>query len=242
MTDKKKRVRKVFLKRLNHRRGNLKASVSELPTFRIMRGQECRDDPCSVLQELAAQNYGPLSALPVSLLRSWYEKNTSIFRIAVTSENSVVGYISSLPLRLNIFNQTIDADFHESIITAEDIDTSLCSSDGGVFISSIAVASEYQKWSPASLLLRLALIKDLISECSVENQTVRISAQALSVKGEACMRSLGMKARGFTTAGWRVYYGKLGRADLYNLQGELQRKIATRFKHPGGPAISNEHN
>jgi len=204
--------------------------VSDLPTIRILRGHECRDDPCSALQELAAQNYGSSSALPVSLLRSWYETNASIFRIAVTSKNSVVGYVSTLPLRLNAFNRTIDPDFQERVITAEDIDTALCSADGGFFLSSIAVAPEYQKQSPASLLLRLALIEDLINECSAENQMVRISAQALSVKGEACMRSLGMKARGFTTTGWRVYYGTLSRAALYSIQGELQRKIATRFK------------
>jgi ribosomal protein S18 acetylase RimI-like enzyme len=200
-----------------------------------LRGNECRDDPCSALQEVAAQNYGPSTALPVSFLRTWYEKNPSIFRIAVASNNSVVGYISTLPLRLNVFNRTIDPDFQESVITVEDIDTSLCPSDGGVFLSSIAVAPEYQKQSPASLLLRLALIEDLIRECSAENQTVRISAQALSVKGEACMRSLGMKTRGFTTAGWRVYHGKLDRAALYSLQGELQRKFATRFKKAGAP-------
>ena len=214
--------------------------MNDSPTMRILRGNECRDDPCSALQELAAQNYGPSTALPVSFLRTWYEKNASIFRIAVTSENSVVGYISTLPLRLKLFNRTIDNDFQESIITAEDINTSLCSSNGGIFLSSIAVAPEYQKWSPASLLLRLTLIEDLINECSTENQTVRISAQALSVKGEACMRSLGMKARGFTTAGWRIYYGKLDRAALYSLQRELQRKFAARFKQAGDPDISNE--
>lgn len=213
--------------------------MSDLPTIRILRGQECRDDPCSALQDLAVQNYGSSSALPVSLLRSWYEKNPSIFRIAVTSENSVVGYISTLPLRLNIFNRTIDPDFQETIITTEDIHTSLCPSDGGVFLSSIAVAPEYQKQSPASLLLRLALIEDLIRECSVENQTIRISAQALSVKGEACMRSLGMKARGFTTAGWRVYYGKLDRAALYSLQRELQRKFAARSNKLEIPTSQN---
>ena len=214
--------------------------MSDSPTIRILRGHECKDDPCSALQELAAQNYGPSTALPVSLLRSWYEKNASIFRIAVTSENSVIGYISTLPLRLNIFNRTSDPDFQEMFITVEEIDTSLCPPDGGVFLSSITVAPEYQKWSPTSLLLRLALIEDLIRECIAENQTVRISAQALSVKGEACMRSLGMKARGFTTAGWRVYYGKLDRAALYSLQGELQRKFAARFKQAEGPDISNE--
>jgi hypothetical protein len=141
---------------------------------------------------------------------------------------------------LKLFNRTIDPDFQESIIIAEDINTSLCSSNSGVFLSSIAVAPEYQKQSPASLLLRLALIEDLIRECSAENQTVRISAQALSVKGEACMRSLGMKARGFTTAGWRVYYGKLDRAALYSLQRELQRKFTARFKQAEGPDIRNE--
>ena len=226
--------------RLNCGNLHLGVSVSDSPAIRILRGHECRDDPCSALQEIAAQNYGPSTALPVSFLRTWYEKNASIFRIAVTTDNSVAGYISTLPLRLNMFNRTIDPDFQESIITAEDINTSLCPSDGGVFLSSIAVAPEYQKWSPASLLLRLALIEDLIRECSAENQTVRISAQALSVKGEACMRSLGMKARGFTTAGWRVYYGKLDRAALYSLQGELQRKFAARFKQDESPDISNE--
>jgi hypothetical protein len=158
----------------------------------------------------------------------------------MTSDKSVVGYISTLPLFENIFSRTIDPDFQESIITAEDIHTSLCPSDGGVFLSSIAVAPDYQKQSPTSLLLRLALIEDLIGECSVENKTVRISAQALSEKGEACMRSLGMKARGFTSAGWRVYYGRLGREALYSIQEELQRKFAARFKQAGEFDISNE--
>ena len=201
--------------------------------FRIVRGQECRDDPCAALQELAVQNYGPSSALPASLLQGWYEKNTSIFRIAMTSENLVAGYISSLPLVATIFEQTLDPDFQEKFITAQDIDTSLCSSDGGVFISSIVVAPEYQKHTPTSLLLRLALIDDLIRECSREKQTVRISAQALSTKGEACMGSLGMKACGFTTTGWKIYYGKLGRAGLHRVRKELQQKIATRFKRAG---------
>jgi hypothetical protein len=116
----------------------------------------------------------------------------------------------------------------------------LCPSDGGVFLSSIAVAPEYQKWSSASLLLRLALVEDLIGECSAGNKKVRISAQALSVKGEACMRSLGMNARGFTTAGWRIYYGKLDTAALYSVRGELQRKFTARFKQAEGPDISNE--
>lgn len=204
--------------------------MSYSPTIRIVRGQECSNDPCAALQEIAAQNYGPSLALSVSHLRIWYEKNPSIFRIAMTAENMVVGYISSLPLFANIFERTIDPDFQESAITAENIDTSLCSSDGGVFISSIAVAPEYQKLSPASLLLRLAFIEDLIRACSDENQTVQFSAQTLSAKGEACMRSLGMKARGFTTSRWRIHYGKLGRADLRSIQKELQQKMATRFK------------
>ena len=201
--------------------------------FRIVRGQECRDDPCAALQELAVQNYGPSSALRASLLRGWYEKNTSIFRIAMTSENLVAGYISSLPLFERIFERTLDPDFEEKFITAQDIDTSLCSSDGGVFISSIVVAPEYQKHTPTSLLLRLALIDDLIRECSREKQTVRISAQALSTKGEACMGSLGMKAGGLTTTGWKIYYGKLGRAGLRRIRKELQQKIAARFKRAG---------
>jgi len=204
-------------------------SVSYSKIFRIVRGQECRDDPCAALQKLAAQNYGPSSALPASLLRGWYEKNTSIFRIAVTSENLVAGFISSLPLCEKIFERTIDPDFQESLITAEDIDASLCSSDGGLFISSIVVAPEYQKCTPTSLLLRLALIEDLISECSRESQTVRISAQALSAKGEACMGSLGLKAYGLTTAGWKIYYGTLGRAGLHSVRQELRQKIAARF-------------
>ena len=210
------------------------------PTIRILRGHEYSDDPCTALQTLAAQNYGSSSALPVSLLRSWYEKNASIFRIAVTSESSVVGYVSTLPLLANVFNRTIDPKFQERSIKAEDIDTALCPYDGGIFLSSIVVSLDYQKQSPASLLLRLALVEDLIGDCAEESQTVRISAQALSEKGEACMRSLGMKARGFTIAGWKIYYGKLGRAALYSVQGELQRKMAARFKHTGGPDISNE--
>ena len=200
-----------------------------MPFIRIVRGHEYRDDPCAALHGLAVQNYGPESALPVSLLRNWYEKNGAIFRIAVTLENRVAGYLSSLPLSANRFEETLAPDFLETSITADDIETSLCPAGGGVFISSIVVALQYQKRSPASLLLRLALLEDLITDCMDENQTVRISSQALSPKGEACMRSLGMKAGGLTTSGWKTYYGQLGRDDLLDLRTELQQKLASRF-------------
>ena len=207
--------------------------MSRTPKFRIVREQEFRDDPCAVLQKLAVQNYGPSLALPISHLRSWYEKNNSIFRIAVTTENSVAGYISSLPLLADIFERTVDPDFQENLIDAEDINTSLCSFDGGVFISSIVVAPDYQSSSPVSLLLRRALVEDLISECSIENKRIRISAQTLSPKGEACIKSLGLEACGVTTSGWKIYYGKLERADLQCVLKQLQQKITIRFNQVG---------
>ncbi len=200
-------------------------SISRSLKFRIVREQEFREDPCVVLQELAVQNYGPSLALPVSRLRSWYEKNNSIFRIAVTAENFVAGYISSLPLFPEIFERTLDPDFQESFIAAEDINTSFCAFDGGLFISSIVVAPCYQSSSPVSLLLRLALVEDLISECSKENKGIRISAQTISTKGEACIKSLGLEACGVTTSGWKIYYGKLGRVDLQRVLQQLQQKL-----------------
>lgn len=203
--------------------------MSGSQSIQIVRGHECRNDPCAALQGLALQIYGPLTALPVSLLRSWYEKNNSIFRMAVTAENSIVGYLLSLPHSANIFEETLGLDFQEKSIAADDLDTSWGSANGGIFISSIVVAPEYQRQSPASLLLRLAFTEDLIGDCSGKNQAVRIAAQALSPKGEACMRSLGLKARDPTTAGWKVYYGRLTRADLFAVQQELQQKLATRL-------------
>ena len=204
-------------------------AVKHSPCIRIVRGQAWRDDPCAVLQELAVKIYGPSSALPVSLLRSWYAKNRAIFRIAVTSDKFVVGYFSCLPLFANIFGRTIDPEFQEGSITADDIDSALWPPNGGVFISSVVVAPEFQKRSPASLLLRLAFIEDLIRDCPGQDQTLRMSAQALSPKGEACMRSLGMQAWDFTAAGWKVYYGQLGKADLLGVRKDLQHKLATRF-------------
>ena len=102
--------------------------------------------------------------------------------------------------------------------------------DGGIFISSIAVALKYQKRSAASLLLRLAFIEDLIERCPGDKQMIRLSAQTLSEKGEACMRSLGLQEQGFTKIGWKVYSGRLGKPDLYSIRHELRRKYETRFK------------
>jgi len=208
-------------------------AVSYSPSIRIVRGHAFIGNPCAALQELAVQSYGPLAALRVSLLRSWYKKNNSIFKIAVTSDNSVVGYLLSLPLFANIFERTLAAVFQEKSIAADDLDGSLCAAGGGIFISSIVVAPEYRSQSPASLLLRLAFIEDLIANCSEQNQAVRLSAQVLSPRGESCMRSLGLKARGLTTCSWKVYYGRLGRTDLLGIREELQRKLAGRFRYPG---------
>jgi hypothetical protein len=115
-------------------------------------------------------------------------------------------------------------------IYPDDIDTRFYPAKGGVFISSIAVAQDYQQQSPASLLLRLALIEDLIGQVPGGNQVARISAQVLSPQGEACMRSLGLQAHGLTNAGWKVYHGTLEKTDLVNIRQELQRKIKIRYK------------
>jgi hypothetical protein len=210
--------------------GNHYKSVSRLSNIRVLLGPELGVDPCSAIQKIAAQNYGYPCALPVSMLRSWYIKNSAIFRIALTSKNAVAGYISSLPLIGSIFNLTIEPDFQENTITADNIDTGFYPAKGGVFISSIAVAQKYQERSHASLLLRLAFIEDLLGQCPGDKQMIHISAQALSPKGEACMRSLGLQVHSLTNAGWKVYYGKLEKTDLHNVQQELQRKIKIRYK------------
>lgn len=124
---------------------------------------------------------------------------------------------------------TIDPEFQEGSITADDIDSALWPPNGGVFISSVVVAPEFQKRSPASLLLRLAFIEDLIRDCPGPDQTLRMSAQALSPKGEACMRSLGLTACDLTTAGWKVYYRKLAREDLLRIRKKLRHKLNLRF-------------
>lgn len=203
--------------------------MSHLPPIRIVRGQESRTNPCASIQELAGRVYGPESTLSGPLLRSWFEKNTAIFRIAAALNGELIGYVSSIPLLASKFERTVEPDFNEKSIKAEDIDTSLWPSKGGVFISSIVIAPEHQRRSPASLLLRIALVKDIINECTDENRTFRFSAQALSKKGETCMRSLGMEAYGVTTMGWKIYYGELRRAALQRVQQELQRKYSTRF-------------
>jgi hypothetical protein len=210
--------------------GNQNIPVGHLSGVRILRGPEYEADPCPAIQNIAAESYGSSTALPVSLLQSWYNRNPAIFRIALTSKSAIIGYISSLPLIGNMFKRTIEPDFQESSISQDDIDTRFFPAKGGLFISSIAVAQDYQQQSPASLLLRLALIEDLIGQCPSDKQVVRISAQALSPKGEACMSSLGMRAHGYTDAGWKVYHGALGQTDLINIQQELQRKIKTRSK------------
>jgi hypothetical protein len=175
------------------------------------------------------QNYGPSSALPVSLLQTWYERNRSIFRIAVVEEDLIVGYLSALPLCEHIFRKTLEPDFQENIIGAADIQPSFCPADGGIFLSSIVVKPEYRRRTPASLHLRLAFIADLIDECTKATQLLRISAQALSPEGQACMRSLGLKPGDFTTASWRICYSRLGLADLLTARKKLQHKLTARF-------------
>jgi hypothetical protein len=159
----------------------------------------------------------------------WYRKNASIFRIAESSDGIMAGYISTLPLSASKFETTLQPDFQETSIQAEDIDRVFCPEAGGVFLSSIAVAPEYQQRSSVSLLLRLTLVEDLIEASG--RKGIRISAQAVSQKGQSCMRSLGMKICGVTTAGWKIYYGELGSTDLRGVQKELQQKLSTRFEN-----------
>jgi hypothetical protein len=198
------------------------------PGFQILRGQEYGSDPCPTIQKIAAQSYGSSTALPLSLLRRWYNQNPEIFKIALVSNNVVAGYLSSLPLIGKRFDQTIDPEFKESTIKAGDIDSGFYPAKGGVFISSIAVAREYQEQSPASILLRLAFVEDLIAYSSGNEQSVRISAQVLSPKGEACMRSLGLRERGSTDTGWRIYFARLEKTELQSVHRELQRKLERR--------------
>lgn len=204
------------------------ASVSRQSEIQIIRGYECRKDPCKEVVELAGRLYGRQTALPVSLLRAWYFKNTSIFRIATTRNGSVVGYISTLPLGKNRFEQTVNPDFRETSIQAGDIDNVFCPEGGGIFLSSIAVAPEFQQQSPVSLLLRLALVEDLIKESNKKG--IRISAQAVSQKGQGCMESLGMRDCGDSASGWKIYYGEHTSVDLYDIQNSLLKKLSARFE------------
>ena len=210
--------------------GNHDNSANPLSSFRILRGVDYGADPCSAIQKLAAQNYGSSTALPESILQVWYDKNPAIFRIAVTPENAVAGYLSSLPLITNMFNRTTDSDFNETSITADDIHTGFYPAKGGIFISSIVVGRDYQEHTPVSLLLRLTLVEDLIGQWPGDEHTVRMSAQTLSPRGEACMQSLGLQEQGLMNLGWKVYYGRLGKTDLHAIQRELQRKFESRFK------------
>ena len=176
---------------------------------------------------MAGRLYGQASALPISLLRKWYLKNASIFRIAQSTDGVLAGYISALPLAANRFEKTIKPDFQETSIQAEDIESILRPENGGVFVSSIVVAPEYQLQSPASLLLRMALVEDLIA--ASHRKGIRISAQAISRKGQGCMESLGMKIHDVTTTGWKIYYGELSTVDLRGIQEKLNQKLITRF-------------
>ena len=196
--------------------------------FQIKRGHECRSDPCKQIAELAGRLYGRQTALPMSLLQAWYLKNASIFRIATTSDGRVCGYISTLPLGQGRFEKTVNPDFQETSIQAEDIDSEFCPEGGGIFLSSIAVASEFQPQSPVSLLLRLALVEDLIQENY--NKAIRISAQAVSQKGQSCMESLGMQVYGKTPSGWKIYYGEHTGSDLQEIRNSLQKKLSTRYE------------
>lgn len=194
----------------------------------MINRHSCRKDPCGEIAELAVRLYGRESALPVSLLRRWYRKNASIFRIAEAPDGIMAGYISALPLAARRFEQTVNPDFQETSIRAKDIHSVFCPEAGGIFLSSIVVAPEYQRRSPVSLLLRLALAEGLIKASG--RRDIRISAQAVSQKGQACMQSLGMKACGHTTTGWKIYYGEHTGADLRNIRNSLLKKRSTRFE------------
>jgi N-acetylglutamate synthase-like GNAT family acetyltransferase len=195
--------------------------------IQIMRGYECQNDPCGEIAQLADRLYGRQTALPVSLLRAWYFKNASIFRIATTSDGMVCGYISTLPLGNSRFEQTVNPDFQETSIQAEDIEEVFCPEKGGIFLSSIAVASEFQQQSPVSLMLRLAFVEDLVKESN--RRRIRISAQAVSQKGQRCMESLGMQVCGETPSGWKIYCGQHTGADLHRIQNSLQNKLSIRL-------------
>ena len=195
--------------------------------IQIIRGYECGRDPCSEIAALAGRLYDRQTALPVSLLQAWYFKNTSIFRIATTLDDLVCGYISTLPLGKNRFEQTVHPGFQEASIQAEDIEEVFCPEKGGIFLSSIAVAPEFQQHSPISLLLRLALVEDLIKESY--NRGIRISAQTVSQRGQRSMESLGMQICGDTASGWKIYYGELTDMDLHDIQNSLINKLSIRF-------------
>ncbi len=200
----------------------------ERSEIQIIRGYEYGRDPCREIAELAARLYGRQSALPVSLLQRWYRKNASIFRIAEALQGLMVGYISTLPLGASKFRETTQPDFQETSLQAEDIDNAFYPEGGGIFLSSIAVASEFQEQSPVSLLLRLALVEDLIKESY--NRGIRISAQAVSQKGQSCMQSLGMQVCGDTASGWKIYYGELSGVDLRDIRNSLLDKLSARFE------------
>jgi GNAT superfamily N-acetyltransferase len=193
-------------------------------------GPKLNFDPADQIHGLAravyAAKYGEEILIPPSTLRAWWTHNDQIFWLAMTDE-TLVGYVSLLPLNVTAFERTIAPDFDENQdVTPDQIAAYDKPGQYSAFLSSIVVREEY-RGTGVSRQLRLGVLKSL-SQLWAEGKCVsRLSAEVLSTEGQAMVRSLGMEFLMESQAQTKLFYGELTAQRIDDLMQMLEARSQT---------------
>lgn len=182
-------------------------------------------NPCKDINALAATIYDSDAVLSADILERWYSADPHIFWLAYNNE-SLVGYLSLIPLHEVQYQKIFATDFDERTITAENV---LPFDDATHFLlSSIAIHPAYRSKSATasahlnsikiSRELRVNMLIDLFHKRNVapnipmqasQIKAVCIASEAITVQGEYMLQSLGLKYHSETRPGNKVYFGEI---------------------------------
>jgi GNAT superfamily N-acetyltransferase len=190
-------------------------------------GPKLNFDPADQIHGLAravyAAKYGEEILIPPNTLRAWRSRNDQIFWLAMTDE-TLVGYVSLLPLNDTAFERTIAPDFDENQdVTADQIAAYDKPGNYAAFLSSIVVREAY-RGTGVSQQLRLAVLKSFLQFWSEGKCVSRLSAEVLSTEGQAMVQSLGMKFLMLSQAKTKLFYGELTEQRINDLIQMLETR------------------
>lgn len=187
-------------------------------------------NPIAATNALASLVYASDTVLSIETLETWYEANKTIFWVALVNQ-TLVGYISVLPLCDSKFNELYQSDFDEKTIAATDIlpfESASC-----FLLSSIVVSPDYRRdndtrtsRSSISRVLRLNFLSDMLSYMQKsEIVSIRLAGEAITPKGESMLHSLGLHFISETRPGNKLYVGDLMTEHLIRLVEGLRCRL-----------------
>lgn len=182
---------KYYLSKASH------TPSSDIHSLQTIFGKDLAEDRLVELVHLDKLVYSDRVAVPLDVFRRWYKKNRQAFIcIEDISIRSIVGYVCVLPLTEQSFKKTLEADFEEQDLQADEILDYSVPDFYRAYLCSIVVDPSYQNISMVYKKLIDSYIHQLLNLAKSDIFIFELSAMTVSEEGARICKSLHMNEAG----------------------------------------------